>query len=61
MNLTLKRNYSLIALLILLTLTLILGLGDQRIVAYTVPNNERVMIYFAQNEIAGLLGVLGIP
>jgi hypothetical protein len=42
MSLKFKRHYKLVMMLVLVSVTLILGLGDQRIVAYTVPGSEPV-------------------
>ena len=39
MSLKLKRHYRLFVMLALVAAVLILGLGDQRIVAYTVQDN----------------------
>jgi hypothetical protein len=60
MSLTFRRHYHLIVLFVLLAMVLILGLGDQRIVAYTIPDNEPIAGYLAQTRIAGLLYALGI-
>jgi hypothetical protein len=43
MSLRFKRHYKLLVLLALVAAVLILGLGDQRIIAYTVPVNEQVV------------------
>ena len=40
MSLKFKRHYKLVVLLSLIAAVLILGLGDQRIVAYTVQGSE---------------------
>ena len=42
MSLQAKRHYKLLVLLPLVALVLILGLGDQRITAYTVQGDEQV-------------------
>lgn len=60
MSLTLKRNFHLIALLILLAVVLILVFGDQRIVAYTITDNEPMAVDFDQTRISSLLSTLGI-
>jgi hypothetical protein len=51
MNLNFRRHYYLIVWLILITITLILGMGDQRIVAYTLQGSESLAaqgIYLAR-------------
>jgi hypothetical protein len=60
MNLEFKRHYRLIALLALAAILLILGLGDQRIIAYTAQGNEQAVIRLAQAGISGWLNALGI-
>lgn len=40
MSLKFKRHYHLIVWLMLITLALILGVGNQRIVAYSLQGNE---------------------
>lgn len=60
MSLTFKRNFHLIALLILLVVVLILVFGGQRIVAYTIPDNEPMAVDLAQIRISSLLSTLGI-
>lgn len=60
MSLTFKRHYHLFIFLVLITVLLLFGLGDHRIIAYTVPDNAPVMAYLVQARIAGLLGALGI-
>jgi hypothetical protein len=63
MSLTFKRHYHLIVLLTLAGVLLILGLGDQRIVAYTLQGNAHVVeqgIYLARSEISSVLFTLGI-
>ncbi len=63
MSLRFKRHFHLIALFALFAILLILGLGDQRIVAYTVQGNEQAVtqsIHLAQGGIAGFLASLGI-
>ncbi len=53
MNLNFKRHYHLFVWLALAALGLILGLGDQRIVAYTAQSDAPI-------QIAHLLTTLGI-
>ena len=63
MDLTFKRNYHLLVLLAMLTISLILFLGDQRIVAYTIPADmpgTEQSAHIAQAEISSLLQVLGM-
>ncbi|MBI5649449.1 MAG: hypothetical protein HZC40_03225 [Chloroflexi bacterium] len=60
MNLTFQRHYHLIGLFVLIAIILILGFGDQRIVAYTMPSNEPIIRALAQIEISGLLNSLSI-
>jgi len=63
MSLNFRRHYHLIALFTLFAILLILGLGEQRIVAYTVQDNALSVIQniqLAQVEIAGFLASLGI-
>ena len=43
MSLTFKRHYKLLVLLVLLLISLVLGLGSQRIIAYTVPGDLSVL------------------
>lgn len=43
MSLRFKRHYKLLVALALVSAVLILGLGDQRILAYTAPGNEQVV------------------
>jgi len=43
MSLRFKRYYKLLVLLALVSAVLILGMGDQRIVAYTVQGSEQVV------------------
>ena len=43
MSLTFKRHYKLLLLLVLLLVLLVLGLGSQRIIAYTVPGDLSVL------------------
>lgn len=43
MSLKFKRHYKLLVLLALFTVVLALGLGDQRIVAYTVQNGGQAV------------------
>jgi len=40
MSLTFKRHYKLLVLLALVAAVLVVGLGDQRIVAYTLQGND---------------------
>lgn len=42
MSLSLKRNYPLLVLIVVIPLVLVLGLGNQRIIAYTVPGGQAV-------------------
>lgn len=53
MNLTFKRHYPLLVWLALAAIGLILGLGDQRIVAYAAQGDAPI-------QIAQLLTTLGI-
>lgn len=50
MSLRFKRHYKLLVLLALLACGLILGLGDQRIVAYTVPGSEPLLTVVAHSN-----------
>lgn len=59
MSMTFKRHYPLILLLAFVTISLVLGLGDQRIVAYSIPNHEP-NIYLAQTGISNMLATFGI-
>jgi hypothetical protein len=43
MSLQFKRHYKLVVALVLVSAVLILGLGDQPIVAYAAPGNEQVV------------------
>ncbi len=62
MSLPFKRYYYLIVLLVLVAVLLIVGLGEQRIVAYTTQTNESAMvnIRLAQARFTDLLYALGI-
>ncbi|MBI4789288.1 MAG: hypothetical protein HY782_19825 [Chloroflexi bacterium] len=62
MDLRIKRHFHLIVLLALVAGLLVLGLGDQRIVAYTVAGGEQVQqsVQLAQAEMSGLLVAVGI-
>ena len=50
MSLRAKRYYKLFVALMLLVTTLVLGLGDQRIVAYTVADDQQVLQQAIQAE-----------
>lgn len=43
MSLRFKRHYKLVVLLVLASTVLITGVGDERIIAYSVPDSEPVM------------------
>lgn len=63
MSLNSKRHCHLIVWLGLIAVSLILGLGNQRIVAYSAQSNALVAqqgIYLAQAGISGLLSTLGV-
>lgn len=49
MRLTLKRNYPLLILLVGVLLVLILGMGKQRIIAYTVKSSQAAQSQLADN------------
>lgn len=56
MSLKFKRHHPILAALVLLALLLTLGLGEQRIVAYTLPGTlEPAAIASAYNSGAALL------
>ncbi len=63
MSLTFKRHYHLIVLLALTAVMLVVSMGDQPIIAYTLPGYEQVVeqsIKLTQGEIAFFLVALGI-
>jgi hypothetical protein len=59
MSMTFKRHYPLLILLAFVTISLVLGLGDQHIVAYSIPDNE-TNIHLAQTGISNALATFGM-
>jgi hypothetical protein len=47
MSLKFKRHYKLLMLLVLVSTVLVLGLGDQRIVAYTAQDGQQMVEQYA--------------
>jgi len=60
MNLAFRRHYHLLVWLALAAIGLILGLGNQPIIAYSAQGDEQVVATLAQTEITHLLTTLGI-
>lgn len=49
MSLSLKRNYPLLVLIVVIPIVLILGMGNQRIIAYTAPGGQAIAYQKAIN------------